>query len=312
MAYSIENWRSVLEVDLAVVQSFGAFSPGGRFLAAADTNTIEVREARRGGIVATVEMLAVTSLAVSAEGDLLVAADDEGNINAWSLSPNAPLWRDKLVLPAPAYAEIVYDVQFSVSGGLAVASKPAGVNNTLVGIWPIQTGVLQRPSPLWQSIMLNSDYRSFGPSPDASRILLITDEGYWLLHPNNDRSFIDGFFDSGENAIAAFSPDGRLAAAIEPEGGWIYRVGEHEVVEIADIAVLDEPTDLSWSPDGEALLITTEDGLSLCTRTGDEHEFTYQGVLTDLPGFEAAAFLDANTIVAKRADALILYSIEGN
>jgi WD40 repeat protein len=312
MAYSVENWRSVLEVDLAVVQSFGAFSPGGRFLAAADTNTIEVREARRGGIVATVEMLAVTSLAVSADGDLLVAADDEGNINAWSLSPNSPLWSDKLILPAPAYAEIVYDVQFSASGGLAVASKPAGVNNTLVGIWPIQAGVLERPSPLWQSIMLNSDYRSFGPSPDASGILLITDEGYWLLHPNNDRSFIDGFFDSGENAIAAFSPDGRLAAAIEPEGGWIYRVGEHEVVEIADIAILDEPTDLSWSPDGEALLITTEDGLSLCTRSGDEHEFTYQGVLADLPGFEAAAFLDANTIVAKRADALILYSIEGN
>ncbi|MGH2387719.1 MAG: WD40 repeat domain-containing protein [Chloroflexota bacterium] len=312
MAYSVENWRSVLEIDLAVVQSFGAFSPGGRFLAAADTNTIEVREARRGGIVATVQMLAVTSLAVSADGDLLVAADDEGNINAWSLSPNAPLWSDKLVMPPPAYAEIVYDVQFATTGGLAVASKPAGVNNTLVGIWPVQGTMRQRPGPLWQSVMLNSDYHSFSPSPDATRILLITDEGYWLIHANNERSFIDGFFAGGENAVAAFSPDGRLAAAIEPEGGWIYRVGEHEVVEIVDIGMLDEPTDVSWSPNGEALLVTTEDGLSLCTRTGDEHEFTYQGVLADLPGFEAAAFVDADTIVAKRADSLMLYTIEGN
>jgi len=89
-------------------------------------------------------------------------------------------------------------------------------------------------------------------------------------------------------------------------------VGEHEVVEIADIAMLDEPTDVSWSPDGEALLITTEDGLSLCTRSGDEHEFTFQGVLTDLPGFEAAAFLDATTIAAKRADTLTVFSMDGS
>ena len=311
MAYSVENWQSVLEVDLAVVQSFGAFSPGGRFLAAADTNTIEVRESRRGGIVATVEMIAVTSLAVSADGTLLVAADDEGSINAWSLTPNAVLWSDKLVLPPPSYAEIVYDVQFAGDGGLAVASKPAGVNNTLVGIWPLNAGTRTRPSPLWQSIMLNSDYHSFSPSSDGSHILLVTDEGYWLLQPNNERSFIDGFFDSGENAVVAFSPNGRLAAAIEPEGGWIYKVGDHEVVEIAEIGMLDEPTDVSWSPDGEALLITTEDGLSLCTRTGDEHEFTYQGVLTDFPGFEAAAFLDATTIAAKRADTLTVYAMDG-
>ncbi len=308
MAFSVENWQRVQEIDLAVVQSFGAFSPGGKFLAAADANTIEVREARRGTIVATVEMLAVTSLAVSEDGTLLVAADDDGAINAWTLAPVEPLWRDRLVMPPPSYAEIVYDVQFAADGSLAVASKPAGVNNTLVGIWPIQSTLRKRPEPRWQSIMLNSDYHSFSPSPDGSRILLITDEGYWILQAGNERLFIDGFYDSGENAVVAFSTDGRLAVGVEPEGGWVYRVASHEMQEIDELAMLDEPTDVAWSPDSQAILITSEDGLALCTRSDDEHSFTYLGLIDESPGFEAAAFIDAETIAAKRGDALLVFS----
>ena len=91
MAYSVDNWRRTQAFDLAVVQSFGAFSPGGRFLAAADSNSIEVRDARSGTISATVEMVGVTSLAVSPDGRLLVAADDEGTVNAWTLPARVAL-----------------------------------------------------------------------------------------------------------------------------------------------------------------------------------------------------------------------------
>ena len=69
MARELEHWRRISETDLAVVQSFGAFSPGGRYLASADTNTIEVRESRSGLIVATMEMGGVTSLAIHARTD---------------------------------------------------------------------------------------------------------------------------------------------------------------------------------------------------------------------------------------------------
>jgi WD40 repeat protein len=306
VAFSLENWERTQETDLAVVQSFGAFSPGGQYLAAADANTIEVRETRGGGIIATVEMLGVTSLAVSADGTLLVAADDDGTVATWALGPLKPLWRVRLELPPPAYAQVVYDVQFAAYGALAVASKPAGVNNTLVEIWPQSSIIGERPRPTWQSVMLNSDYQTFSPSPDGSRVILVTEDGYWVLLPNNERIFIDGFYDTGEHAVVAFSPDGTQAAGIEPEGGWVYDVASHAMREIDDMAMLEEPTDVGWSPEADALLITSEDGLSICTRR--EGGFAYLGAIDDSAGFEAAAFLDESTIAAKRGDTLLVFT----
>lgn len=309
MPYEVDNWRRAREIDLAVVQSFGAFSPGGRYLAAADTNTIEVRESLGGGIVSTMEMIGVTSLAINENGALLVAADDEGGINAWSLPPATPLWQARLTLPPPAYAQVVYDVQFSLDGNLAVASKPAGVNNTVVELWPVRAGARKRPDPLWQNVMLNSDYQAFAPAPDGQSVLLATDEGYWLLMPDGDRRFIDEYYQSGEHAVVAFSPDGALAAGVEAEGGWIYEVREHAMREIADLGGLEEPTDISWSPDGRTVLITSEDGLTLCTQTGDD--FTALGSIDDTSGFEAASFADQATIVAKRGDVLLVFTAHG-
>ncbi|MDB5059472.1 MAG: hypothetical protein JWO59_2944 [Chloroflexi bacterium] len=306
MAYSLENWERTQETDLAVVQSFGAFSPGGRYLAAADANTIEVRETLGGSMVATVEMLGVTSLAVSADGTLLVAADDDGTVAAWALGPLKPLWRARLEMPPPAYAQVVYDVQFAANGALAVASKPAGVDNTLVEIWPLSAMPGERPQPTWQSVMLNSNYQTFSPSPDGSRVILVTEDGYWVLLPNNERIFIDGFYDTGDHAVVAFSPDGTHAAGIEPEGGWVYDVASHAMREIDDMAMLEEPTDVGWSPDGEALLVTSEDGLSICVRRNGG--FAYLGTIDDSAGFEAAAFVDDNTIVAKRGDTLLVFT----
>lgn len=306
MAYEVENWHQTQAVDLAVVQSFGAFSPGGRFLAAADTNTIEVRDARSGAMIATTQMFAVTSLAVSSDGSLLVAADDEGSINAWTLPPVASLWQARLTLPPPAYAQVVYDVQFAGEDTVAVASKPAGVNNTLIEIWPIQRGMRQRPEPLWQNVMLNSDYQTFSPSPDGSRVLLATEEGYWVVQSGGERLFIDGYYDTGEHAVMAFALDGSHAAGIEPEGGWIYEVRAHSMREIEGLPALEEPTDVCWSPDGDAILITSEDGLALCARAGED--FSYLGLLNETPGFEAAAFIDTGTIAAKRGDSLVVFS----
>jgi WD40 repeat protein len=306
VAFNLENWRRTQEIDLAVVQSFGAFSPGGRFLAAADANTIEVRESGTGAIIATVEMLGVTSLAVSSNGRLLVAADDDGNVGAWGLSPLASLWRSRLELPSPAYAQVVYDVQFAANGMLAVASKPAGVNNTLVEVWPISAESAGRPQPAWQSVMLNSDYQTFSPSPDSSRVLLVTEDGYWIVLPNSDRLFIDGFYDSGENAVVGFSVDGSQATGIEPEGGWTYDVATHAMREIDDLGVLEEPSDVCWSPDGDAILITSEEGLSICAKQPEG--FAFLGAIDGGAGFEAAAFLDESTIVAKRGDTLIVLS----
>jgi hypothetical protein len=154
--------------------------------------------------------------------------------------------------------------------------------------------------------MLNSDYHTFSPSPDGSRILLATEEGYWLIKAAGERLFIDGFYDTGEHAVVAFAPDGSLAAGIEPEGGWIYEVEGHAMREIDGIPMLEEPTDVSWSPDGDAILITSEDGLALCLRAEDD--FTYLGLLNDTPGFEAAAFIDAETIAAKRGDSLLVFA----
>lgn len=304
MAFSVENWRRTLETDLAVVQSFGAFSPGGRFLAAADANTIEVRDALAGAIVTTVEMLGVTSLAVSPDGSLLVAADDDGLMGVWAVSPLQSLWSARLELPPPAYAQVIYDVQFAADGLLAVASKPAGVNNTLVELWPVSPTHMERPRPLWQSVMLNSDYAAFSPSPDGSRIILVTEDGYWVMLPNHERLYIDGFFDSGENAVVSFSGDGTHAAGIEPEGGWIYEVSTHAMREIDDLGMLEETSDVCWSPDGEMVLITSEDGLSICTKQPEG--FAYQGVIDGSAGFEAAAFVDTSTVVAKRGDSLIV------
>jgi hypothetical protein len=211
-----------------------------------------------------------------------------------------------LTLPPPAYAQVVYDVQFAANGNLAVASKPAGVNNTLVEVWPIEPRPGERPPPAWQSVMLNSDYQTFSPSPDGSRVLLVTEDGYWVVLPNNERIFVDGFYDSGDHAVVAFSADGRLAVGIEPEGGWTYDVVLHSMREIDDMAMLEEPTDVGWSPDGSAVLITSEDGLSACAQL--EAGFAYLGVLDSGAGFEAAAFIDATTIAAKRGDTLIVFS----
>lgn len=305
MARELGNWRRIRETDLAVVQSFGAFAPGGRYLASADTNSIEVREARLGTIVATVEMTAVTSLAISADGSLLVAADDEGGINAWSLPPATPIWQARLTLPPPAYAQVVYDVQFAQSG-LAVASKPAGINNTVVELWPIHYSMRDRPEPRWQNVMLNSDYQAFSPSPDGMRVLLATDEGYWVLQHNGDRQFIDEYYEHGDHAVVAFSTNGQHAIGVEPEGAWIYDVYEHAMRELLAMEQLDEPTDVAWSPSDEQVLITSEDGLTLCAM---EHgECTRLGLIDESPGFEAAAFLDESTIAAKRGDALLLFS----
>jgi|GEM_PF-1610755 WD40 repeat protein len=307
MVFDLDKWHRTRETDLAVVQSFGAFSPGGRFLAAADTNTIEVRDSLSGGILATVEMFGVTSLAVSASGHLLVAADDDGHVRAWTLSPVSQLWAARLDLPAPSFAQVVYDVQFAANGQLAVASKPAGVNNTLVEIWPLTVTSSERPQPLWQGVMLNSDYQAFSPSPDASRVILVTEDGYWVILPGSEHLFIDGFFDSGENAVVAFSPSGSEATGIEPEGGWIYDVASHAMREIDGLGMLEEPTDVCWSPDGDAILITSDEGLSICVRQDDE--FAYLGSFDNSAGFEAAAFVDSSTIAAKRGDSLVVFAL---
>jgi WD40 repeat protein len=124
--------------------------------------------------------------------------------------------------------------------------------------------------------------------------------------PSSERLFIDGFYDTGEHAVVAFSPDGAFATGIEPEGGWVYDVSSHAMREIDDMALLEEPTDVAWSPASDAILVTSEDGLSLCVRQGEG--FAFLGTLDDSAGFEAASFIDDTTIVAKRGDALILFS----
>lgn len=308
MARDLGTWRRSREIDLAVVQSFGAFSPGGRFLASADTNTIEVRDARTGLISATMEMAAVTSLAISPDGTILVAADDEGSINAWSLPPASVLWQARLALPAPAFAQVVFDVQFAHTG-LAVVSKPGGVNNTIVEFWPLDGAAYRKPEALWQNVMLNSDYQAFSPSPDGDRVMLATHEGYWVLTGSGDRLFVDEYFGSGEHAVVAFSTSGHLAVGVEPEGAWIYNAGAHALREIESVDALTEPTDVAWSDNDELILITSEDGLSLCAADGDA--FTWLGLIDDTPGFEAAAFVDEATIAAKRGDVLLIFSREG-
>lgn len=307
MARDLGVWHRVREVDLAVVQSFGAFSPGGRFLASADTNTIEVRDTHSGAITATMEMAAVTSLAVSPDGSLLVAADDEGHINAWAVPPARPLWQAHLTLPPPAYAQVVFDVQFAGST-LAVVSKPAGINNTVVELWPISARDTQRPVPRWQNVLLNSDYQAFSPSPTGDRMLLATHDGYWVLLDTGDRLFIDEYYGSGEHAVVSFSTAGTQAAAVEEEGAWTYDTAAHAIEEIRGMEALQEPTDIAWSPDDDRILITSEDGLGLCA--GEEGTFSWLGLIEDTAGFEAACFITSDTIAAKRGDTLHFFTQE--
>jgi hypothetical protein len=108
--------------------------------------------------------------------------------------------------------------------------------------------------------------------------------------------------------VVAFSTDGRRAVGVEPEGAWVYVVGEHAMREILDMEVLDEPTDVAWSPSDDLILITSEDGLSLCSRTDDG--YVRQGLIDESAGFEAAAFIDETTIAAKRGDTLLLFTSE--
>jgi hypothetical protein len=156
--------------------------------------------------------------------------------------------------------------------------------------------------------MLNSDYQSFSPSPDGTRVLLATDEGYWVLQRDGQRLFIDEFYDRGEHAVVAFSSDGIRAAGVEPEGAWVYDVYEHAMREILDMEGLDEPTDVAWSPSDEWILITSEDGLTLCGRK--DEGFVRLGLIDDSPGFEAAAFIDETTVAGKRGDSLLLFSCD--
>jgi len=112
---AVENWRSVLEVDLAVVQSFGAFSPAAVFWRGRHQH-IEVREARRGGIVTTVEN-AGRDLA---RGKARTAIFWWRRMTRAISTPGACRQRAAVERQAgptrSAYAEIVYDVQFSASG----------------------------------------------------------------------------------------------------------------------------------------------------------------------------------------------------
>jgi hypothetical protein len=137
-------------------------------------------------------------------------------------------------------------------------------------------------------------------------VLLATDEGYWVLRQDGERVFIDEYYDRGEHAVVAFSTDGRRAAGIEPEGAWVYDVLEHAMREILDMEDLDEPTDVAWSPSDDWLLITSEDGLTICGM--QDGEWARIGIIDDSPGFEAAAFGDETTIAAKRGDALLLFA----
>jgi hypothetical protein len=223
------------------------------------------------------------------------------------MPPARPLWQAHLTLPPPAYAQVVFDVQFAGTK-LAVVSKPAGINNTVVELWPITAQDKQRPAPLWQNVLLNSDYQAFSPSPAGDRVLLATHDGYWVLLETGDRLFIDEYYGSGEHAVVAFSTDGTRAAAVEEEGAWTYTVAAHAIEEIQGMEGLQEPSDIVWSPEGDLLLITSDDGLGLCGSEDDK--FSWLGLIEESSGFEAACFVTSDTIAAKRGDILYLFTRE--
>ena len=118
--------------------------------------------------------------------------------------------------------------------------------------------------------------------------------------------FIDEYYESGDHAVVAFSTEGRRAVGVEPEGAWVYEVAAHAMREILDMEELDEPTDVAWAPSDELILITSEDGLTICGSS--DEGFIRLGLIDDTAGFEAGAFIDETTIVAKRGDTLLLFS----
>jgi WD40 repeat protein len=100
---------------------FIAFSPGGKTLAIANDNTVQLWDVARRTVVTTLDGTGNSALAFSADGRFLARGGRE--IRIWDVTRREPL----ATFTDPAYtAEVVYSVAFSPDGRTVAAGNKDG------------------------------------------------------------------------------------------------------------------------------------------------------------------------------------------
>ena len=268
-----------------------AYSPDGKFLAAADGDgRTYVWTVATGRVLAALPDPAskgVRAVGYSPDGKLLATADGNGRAYVWAL----PDYTRRATLTDPASTGI-NGVAFSTGSHYVAAADSDGRTY----VWTVATGrvLAALPDPASKGV------RAVAYSPDGK--LLATADGngrayVWALPDYTRRATLTDPASTGINGVA-FSTGSHYVAAADSDGRtYVWTVATGRV-----LAALPDPASkgvraVAYSPDGKLLATADGNGRAYVWALPD---YTRRATLTDpaSTGINAVAFSTSSTTLA--------------
>ena len=283
-----------------------AFSPDSKTLASLDTSgNVQLWDASTGKQSLSKLGRESHSIAFSPDGNTLAIGERNGNLSLWDVATRI----EKKRLRVSEYIEAINKVLFSPDGAtLATISRTRYNSNTSIHLLDTESGNVKTSitvitTSYWQnpisaqSLSFSPDSSLFAHANQQSRIDL------WDVNTSEIKKTLAGHTEVVHST--AFSPDGQTLVSGSKDGTvrlLDVTTGESKIT-IEPLADTNTITRVMFSPDGNTLLINTEE----TARLWDVNTSTYKA---NIKGISGSFSPDSSTLATVENDTVYLWDVE--
>ncbi|MCL4181444.1 MAG: protein kinase [Verrucomicrobia bacterium] len=251
-------------------------TPDDRWLIVAGTDhVIRLIDAMDGRHVTNLEGHTdrIVMFAMSAAGNVLASSGKDGTVRRWRLPSG------ELLEPALRFEGDLVPIALNGDGTLLAtghsdSTASPGAIRWVVQTWDVETGVRVGPPLEMEGAMGVLGFAG----TDARELLVTTTKACGLFNPVTHEPLLRSILTPPDTSAVALSPDGRSLAFCGPDalaGVWHFESGEQTL----PLSLRGEPVvDVSFSPDGQRLLVLGKDGAAklltaVMPRESAQHRF---------------------------------------
>ncbi len=282
-----------------------AFSPDSQTLASLERNKVLLWDVSTGKQSLPNLGRESYSLAFSPDGNTLAIGGGHGTSSLWDVATR----KEEKQLRVIENIGNINRVLFSPDGEtLATIGRNRYNGNTRIHLWDTESGNI-RTSITVIKTSYNEPYiseQSLSFSPDSSLFAHANQQkriDLWDVNTGEIRKTLAGH--TGAVYSTAFSPDGQTLASGSSDGTvrlWDVTTGESKIT-IEPLSDTDTITRVLFSPDGNTLLINTEE----TARLWDVNTSSYKA---DIKGISGSFSPDNSTLATVENDTVYLWNVE--